>query len=165
MKLLELFSKFTADEVLEKLFELFPDQKRSAVGYKIAWEEIQKTKPSFRKKDKYLIVIEERKDSYDGHTYQDVAGERIGANENFTWALELSPFADWLSWDVKDSSIERLGELNCLAHILWEMTWMGYSSKEVAEQKKKLDDSYKEAKKQYGKEKKKSKKYKTKNND
>jgi hypothetical protein len=76
-----------------------------------------------------------------------------GTKDNVTWALEYSSFADWLSWSVRDYDIKRLGELTALAHILWEMTWMGFSSKHIAKEKKKMDETLKKAKKHYEKEK------------
>jgi hypothetical protein len=65
MKLLDLFKKYNVEEVLKRLFEIYPGQEKNEKGYIVAWAEIQKTRPS-NKDRKMLIIIEKRKDLVDG---------------------------------------------------------------------------------------------------
>ncbi|MCL4418449.1 MAG: hypothetical protein M1365_17480 [Actinobacteria bacterium] len=49
------------------------------------------------------------------------------------YALEMTHWNEWLSFNVLDKSIEVYGPADVVAHSLYEMTFYGYSSKTVDE--------------------------------
>ena len=54
-------------------------------------------------------------------------------------------FVDWT--DLIDMNIEKpnnMSEKECLSHILWEITFWGFSNKQVAKERKKLKKSIEE---------------------
>jgi len=156
MKLSELVKKYTFDEVKKDLFKLYPGQKKSERGYREALEELKKTKPKKNKDDFTITIMEvgplidaDPEDTED--TYWDVSGKKKGSKQS--WALEYSPWNEWLLWKVDDKAIKELGEITCLCHILFEMTFTGYTNKQVIEAKKKLYGTLKKVKKQIKEEK------------
>ena len=54
----------------------------------------------------------------------------ISGDENH-YALEMNPWDEWLNYDILNKSIEVYGQAEVLAHILYEMTFFGFSSKTV----------------------------------
>lgn len=144
MKLLELVKKYTFKDIKKRLFELYPSQESSKKGYEKAWSEIQKKRPR-KTQDHYVILIERIKQEED--SYWRVTGKREGDDQDY--ALEYSTFSEWLSWDVSDEVIKKLGEVECICHILYEMTWNGYTTKDIIRAKELLSKRLKEAKKMY----------------
>ena len=71
----------------------------------------------------------------------------IDGDENH-YALEMNSWNEWLDFNVLDKSIEVYGPADVLAHALYEMTFFGYSSKnvyeKVEEEKHILDERIKE---------------------
>ena len=71
----------------------------------------------------------------------------IDGHENH-YALEMNSWNEWLDFNVLDKSIEVYGPADVLAHALYEMTFFGYSSKnvyeKVEEEKHILDERIKE---------------------
>ncbi|MBC8388433.1 MAG: hypothetical protein H8E13_10355, partial [Actinobacteria bacterium] len=64
------------------------------------------------------------------------------------YALEMTSWNEWLSFNVLDKSIKVYGAADVVAHALYEMTFFGYCSKVVSkrveEEKHILDERYKE---------------------
>jgi hypothetical protein len=67
--------------------------------------------------------------SDESEDYYNVCGTYL--NDNETYGLEFENWDEWLGWDVLQESLDVFGELNCLCHILYEMTFNGYSQEDI----------------------------------
>jgi hypothetical protein len=126
MKLKELVDQFNDKEILKRLFELYPDQKKSKGGYIKALIELRhkRVRPV---KDNMQIVLTRRKENKE--KWVSVDGDN-GTNQN--WALDFTRWGDWLGMEFDKKTIQRkFPKLDMLVHCLWEMTWEGYSDKQV----------------------------------
>ena len=125
-----LLKKFTDEEILLRLFELYPDQEKSLKGYMLTLKELRETRP---KKSKMKIcvstVIDDLAEEDEDKEYVHVDGYLRGSKWHY--AIEYSPWAEWLGMEVTKKSLKNFTELDIVAYCLWEMTWSGYSDKEV----------------------------------
>jgi hypothetical protein len=131
----DLVDKFNFTEVSEALLELYPDQKQNIRGYKITWDELEHLHPSKEISD-MSIKITKVKDTYDNTSYYSTHG--VTKNKKETYALDFSSFKDWLGFKIHPSTLKRMKQLNIMAHCLWEMTFNGFASSEIAKQRNRL---------------------------
>jgi hypothetical protein len=101
VRLAEILDEHMDDMViLGRLFELYPDQKRSRKAYRHALEELRTKEP---RRCSYRLVIDWVEDD-DGSRWPHACGVRRGDPER--WGLQFQPWAEWLGngRDAKDSS-------------------------------------------------------------
>jgi hypothetical protein len=115
MKLKEIIDQFTDEEILKRLFEVYPDQKRSKEGYLKALTALRKLKPV-----KYDMIISPRKFSTDGYD----------TKKKETYAIEFNKWEYWLGSEIKT----HRDKLTALCFCLWEMTFYGYSQAPIQRQ-------------------------------
>ena len=147
MKLKDLLDQFNDKEILKRLFELYPDQKKSKGGYIKALIELRhkRIRPI---KDNMQIVLTRCKEK--GEKWVSVDGNK-GTDEN--WALDFTRWGDWLGMEFSKKTIQRkFLKIDMIAHCLWEMTWEGYSDKQVIYRWGTLLGRVKDAQKQIKKE-------------
>lgn len=146
MKLYELIQQFNTEEVAAKIIELYPDQEKNLGGYINAYNELLQTQPTDN--NNFIIVVSQHTSlgDWDGD-YVDVAGRKVvpdtnrevngdwyksdDANEPYVglYAIEGTPWPVMVNWEIESQlDIEPIA---ILAHIVWEMTWAGYSNEEV----------------------------------
>jgi len=135
MKLGDMFHSYSFDAAWTRLVKHYPKMKDSKPGFVKAWDEIQTLNPKVNKKSDIKEIRAIRYYEKDEKKwYVHVNG--VGKTE-LTWSLMGTDWAELLSYEVNDGDINKLGAINTLAHILWEMTWSGFSTKKV---KKFADD-------------------------
>jgi len=125
-----LLDKFTDQEILKRLFQLYPDQKKSKAGYVSALAELRVTKP--KKSVGMKIRLRSIHDDIDPKNIEDyvsVDGYKRGSPTG--WAIEYTPWSEWLGWKITKESFKNFSELDIMTYCLWEMTWSGYSSSEI----------------------------------
>jgi len=129
MKLGDMFHSYSFDAVWARLVKHYPDMEYSKQGFVDAWDEIQTLKPKADPKSDIQEIRARRFiDEWDKNPYVDVCG--VGKTEP-RWGLSITDWAELLSYEVNDGDINRLGAINTLSHILWEITWSGFSRKQI----------------------------------
>jgi len=123
MKFYQLLNKYPDKEIIARVVKLYPDQKKNIDGYITALYELREKK---KKPSKMTIVLETVKEK----------GEEdwisiLGKEKKETYAIGLTSWREWLGMEINKGSLMGFRELDILAHCLWEMTWHGYSDKEV----------------------------------
>lgn len=151
MKFRELVYKYNWNDVRFTFMRLYPGQKKNIAGYKGVFEELYTLKPI---KTKMRIVIEDIFDEYNGKYYTDVSGkngtlnkesdpEHFGNNEvgnqEVSYAIEYTPWEEWLGMKIDPSSLKRYSNLETIAHCLWEMTFAGFDQTTIKEQIKEVN--------------------------
>lgn len=109
------------------------DKKLYRKGYKKIWLDLLKMRSQ---KDNFSINITFVKDEDD--EWYDVHGVEDGSNEK--WAIEMSDWRKWLGAPIHQAALDSLTDREILAHILWEMTFHGFSNEQVALKRKELSD-------------------------
>lgn len=130
MTLKDLVDKFNWDLIEARMLVLYPDQEKSLFGYKKALNELKKLSPLV--KDNIKITCQERED--DGEKWIDVSGLQ---NKEF-YGIEFTNWREWLSMEIESRTIKNFTELDILVYCLWEMTFNGFSNKEIQKEAKSL---------------------------
>lgn len=144
----ELVEKFNWDLVEARIRSIYPDQEKNLNGYKRVLKELKNLKPKLPE-DKMEIEVHNVKDK-DGD-YTEVHGRK--KDDKTGWAIEYTEWEEWLGMEINKKSLKNFSELDILVYCLWEMTWSGYSNKEVKKSAKELFSQYGKAIKQISKEK------------
>jgi len=150
MNLKELVEHCLPSAVLDEVVNLYPDQAKNIEGYFNIIAELLDLEPDFEGAGTMRIevyhVIQEW-DFCDDDDYIGVHGIDPNAvldeftgmkGEDIGWAIEYTPWEEWLAMEVTctcptDERTDTPEKL--LAHILFEMSWAGFTQKEVQNQK------------------------------
>jgi hypothetical protein len=126
-KLQDIFKIFSDKELLNRLFEVYPDQKVSEEGYKNALKEIRTLKSI---PCKLKLLVTRCKD--EGKYYANISGSKT--TSKMTMAIEFMDWHEWMGMRINPDSRIHYNYLDIAVHALWEMTWRGYSQEEVAKE-------------------------------
>lgn len=154
MKFKELICKYNWNDVHSTVIQLYPDQEKNIEGCKQVFEELHAIKPV---ETQMRIVIEDVFDEYDKEYYTHVSGkdgslnkdsdpdhfqdDEIG-NQEVSYAIEFTDWAEWLAMDIDHESLSKYSELEIIGHCLWEMTFCGFTREDI---KKAVDTIHKRA--------------------
>jgi len=115
----QLLEKYTNKEILRRLVEMYPDQKKNLSGYRSVLEVLRKKRPG-----KTDLIIRARK--------FDISGFYKGDEQPY--AIEYTPWKEWLGAKLTRKSLDVI--CNCL----WEMTWAGFNERKIQNE---IKDVYK----------------------
>jgi pyruvate/2-oxoacid:ferredoxin oxidoreductase beta subunit len=143
----ELILKTEYDEVWKELQGYYDyDYDIYYKAYQNVILELEKIDPKSSDPPTTIVVAKTEDWLKPGEYIFDVFGIISGDKNHY--ALEWSPWNEWLGFSVLDKSIQIYGESVILAHSLYEMTFFGYNSSDVAKkirkEKVKLDKNLKE---------------------
>lgn len=150
MLLIELIKKVSFDEVWEILKGEYDVLEKGKSAYIQVFDELRdmdlQVDSGAEKEEVTTIGVCEFEDLLEpGNFVYDVFG--ISQGDSNRYSLSLEPWSNWINYNVLDKSIQIYGEATVLAHILYEMTFYGYSSEDVEEKHLEvinaLNDSYK----------------------
>jgi len=142
MILKDLVKEVSIEEVKKRLLVLYPTVKTSLPGYEKVYKLLLKKRA---RKSTTIINVEwiEDEDS-DSGGYWDVHGKE--PNDDTRYALDLSTFSMWLGFTIGPEILTRKDKVSLFCHILWEMTFHGFSDKEVYKMIRTINRSLKEIK-------------------
>jgi hypothetical protein len=130
----DLISKNNYKPVFNEIHKFYLKEKSLAskqnfdINFYSTWQEVIKLEKGKRSDDKlYLVQIDTDSD-------QPILDVCVANKEGERFALD---FADWV--DIIDMKVEKpnnMSEKECLAHILWEITFWGFSNDQVAKERK-----------------------------
>jgi len=135
----QLIKKTKWKEVKKFLIFRYPDQKKNLDGYKRAFDEIKEIPIAKVDKNEYIII---ERNIEDGIEWYSVS---IRKKKDDTYYA-----VGFRSWKyISNLPIKRHNLFNTeiVAHCLWEMTYSGYSEKEVKKAGDKLFGKVKKIKK------------------
>ena len=93
--------------------------------------------------DGFRLAVAKVEDEFEPRTFiYDVFG--IKPNDKEHYALELSPWKEWLSFEVVEKCIEASGVAVVVAHSIYELTFFGYDADDVEVKTKKEIEILKE---------------------
>lgn len=137
------------DEVFARLVILYPDQEENRARYAKAFSNLVNVPQNevVKNSDKMQVVIEWFFDEDFGEHFFDVSGYHEGDSQ--TYALEFRPWREWLGYEV-GKAVEAWGEVDTLAHILWEMTFVDFDEENIQNRYQKVVNAMEEYEREHG---------------
>ena len=108
----KLLDKYNNKEILKRLFEIYPDQKKNIGGYQQVLNSLRRMKA---KKSNFVILPSK----------WNTLGQDIKDGE--TYAIEYTRWEEWLGMSIKTHK----DGLTAICWCLYEMTWAGYSQQPI----------------------------------
>lgn len=139
MNVQELFRAVSWKEVAPYLIENYEVRKQSLPKYKKVFEKISGCEPA-PNNDRTVVCVRLIKDG--DESWYDVYGCEPGRSESL--GLEFCTFAEWAGFDVDEESMQTMLFPELVAHMLWEMTWMGFNDEDILAQKKTIAEELEE---------------------
>ena len=145
MILKDLLDEVEFDFVFDELVNLYyqkEDQeaiKELYNGYSSTFYKLQNMQPKFDGENFCIKVdktfewdIDENENIiYTEDFYYNVHG--INTDTNQSYAIEFEPWGEWLGWDIDREQVKELSKEAYVAHILWEMTYIGFDENSIQE--------------------------------
>jgi len=135
MKLYELLTKYSNDEIIDSLKKNYKGISEEA--YLNTLEELRGLKPS-EEKQNTKIYVEFTKNVSDEDNVEYLQCGGIGQNDEgimTKWGLEYIGWEEWLAKEIDNKTLKEFDELTILACIMSELTYNGFTSKDVNERK------------------------------
>lgn len=131
MKLFELIKQTAWLQVEIELLRFYPDEEVQISLYEIVFEKLKFISPL---SSAMKIIIKKTKD--DGYTYFDISGKTKGYIDrdmgcNLSYALEFTPWHEWLGMDISKKTFKKFSPSEILAHCLYEMTFIEFDKESI----------------------------------
>ncbi|MBN2259247.1 MAG: hypothetical protein JW702_01755 [Clostridiales bacterium] len=144
MKLNELIKKVEFDEVWMEIKNAydFPNKVKSV--YEGVYDELKEISINAQKSsdEAFTIGVCELEDVLEPGVFVfDVFG--ISHDDSNRYSLIMETWNNWISYDVLDKSVELYGTTIVLAHILYEITFYGYSSHDSKKKQEEITEELK----------------------
>ncbi|MHA1991189.1 MAG: DUF6557 family protein [Candidatus Hodarchaeales archaeon] len=124
MNLKHLIDKYSWKDIQTKFLELYPDEDEKLLKYTDVFNQL-KTFEIKGGDSKMRIVIEKQIDEVD-EFYYDISGVSLG--DKTKYGLAETNWNIWLKMEIDAKSLSQFGEIDCLVHCLWEMTFSSLES-------------------------------------
>ncbi|SMB96153.1 hypothetical protein SAMN00808754_1412 [Thermanaeromonas toyohensis ToBE] len=136
----DLFNRVSWSDVATQLVKLYPDQEENLPGYEKVFQQVRSCVPL--PNDDGTVVHVELREEDDGERWYDVYGRKPRDDQGY--ALELCLFREWAGFYVDPELIERMPLPEIAAHVLWEMTFCGYSEEEILAHRREIEERMRE---------------------
>jgi hypothetical protein len=130
---------------IELIFtKLYPDQVSSINGYERVFNELKTLPPIY---SEITILISNEIDSFDNENYVNVSGYNPSKTSRSiddltdSLALEFTPWNEWLGMKIDQDSLKNFNQLELICHCLHEMTFMGFSQREIESELDKIKEA------------------------
>ena len=97
------------------LVDLYPDEEKNSSGYRAVYEKLILMTAAT---SQMSIVVKNCKDDFDGEEYVDVSGihqHPQSEEENYSYAIEFTPWKEWLGMEIHPDSFAHFSELEIIA--------------------------------------------------
>ena len=147
MKLSQLLIKHKNKDIISRLIELYPDQKKSATGYRKVLKNLRSIEPAKHEGNMYISIyhVVDDTDKDEIEEYDKVSG----IEDNESYGIEFMPWNQWINMEIDPSS--KFSELDIIVHCLWEMTWSGFEEDKIQNKLKIMYESIPEIEKDFKK--------------
>lgn len=127
----DIIKVFSEEEIVGCVLKLYHSERKNKEGYMEAIHKLKTLKP---KGTGFIIVVEEIKEGKD--KWVGISGRKN--TTKISYALEYTPWEEWLGMRIDKSSLQHYNYLEIAAYCLWEMTWRGYNQTEIQKEIKML---------------------------
>lgn len=151
----DILNQVIFDEVKNIILENYPDEEKQIEEYKKVFFKLLQMAPDHNK-EKWKLVLEKVHEEWDfededtGKTehviddYVSVYGKKPGVKH--AYAIEYSPWAEWLSLIIDTQTIQDFSKAEIVAHALYEMSYVSFDEKDIIDTFNMVMDRYNEVK-------------------
>jgi hypothetical protein len=136
MKFMEIFSRYSWQEIEPSYVKLYPEEKSKKRKAREAFAYIQTLSPSNTAMQIEIAYCEDEDGNYHDVCGKDGMMREDGLEEKF--CLALVRWGEWLGMDIEPGVRVMYSDLDIVCHCFWEMTWNGYSMDMVIEAREEL---------------------------
>ena len=115
-------------DIEESLLQLYPDQKKNIKGYKYVFQTLRLMRLRYSKE---RMVIDISKLGRGRKAYFSVSGVYAQKSRQQSYAIEFTPWSEWLGLEVGNQVLNKIPKDEIIAHCLWEMTFMGFTQDKI----------------------------------
>ena len=120
----KLLKSVVFDDVWSELNKVYSMKDEAFETYFKVFNQLKELTPE-PNHDNFRLVVARGEDALEPGTFIfDIFGIKLGDNDRY--ALELSPWKEWLSFEVIEKCIEAYGAASVVAHSIYELTFFGY---------------------------------------
>lgn len=123
MQLHELLEKHQNKEIIDRIDNFYS----STYDYKIVLDNMREVIPKKMKNDNIDLFIEDCVID-ELHDYEYYV---CGKSPSNMWAIEFSPWSEWMAMEINSETLDQFSEVDILAHSAYEMTFLGINEEEV----------------------------------
>lgn len=139
IKFHNLLEDYDDSSIVIRLLQLYPDQNRNEEGYFIALKELRELKPI--ENTEYMSLVVERDNDEDNKEFYSVYGKKPDdPDDEMTYSLAFTPWDSVLGYEIDDGTLVRWPYVDIVAHILWEITYYGFTQSDHAKLRTRLED-------------------------
>lgn len=137
LTLKDIILKYSFEEIWEEIIKNYPESDEES--YKHTWKNLMSL--DSEETDCFLLVDHyiDDLDPEQIEEYDSVHGSYF-AEQDITYGLMYVDWKKWLGMRVDNFSILSYGEKTFIAHCLWEMTFLGFDSREIDIAREELDN-------------------------
>ncbi len=145
MTLYDLIKETSWTDVKVSLLWAYPDERHNLLKYEAVFRELSRMSPQA---SAMRICLEESKGQVhvggrDGSLKKDhgVPETIEGANEEVTFALDFTPWTQWLGMEIDATALTAHTGAQIVAHCLWEMTVVSFYQEKISDKLEELKGS------------------------
>ena len=137
MKLIDLISQTSWQQIAIDLIAAFPEEQTSIDGYQEVYDSLGQIIPAGTET---FINIERAEDDFEaGSFYIHVYGTKLG--DNMSYGLIYCSWSELLAMEIAPNTLSNFTSSEIVAYCLYEMTWAGFSEKEIDEERNSIIDA------------------------
>lgn len=138
----ELFRELSWKAVKKAIVTLYPDERPALPAYKEVFIQVRQKEPSIDESGMTLHVKFVPESDF-SEAHYSVDGKIPGDNDSY--ALDFSTFSQWAAYPLSEEALTFLHPEEIAAHVLYEMTFHGFSDDVVQQKKRELEEAVEEA--------------------
>ena len=136
MTVQELLCSIAWEDVEAALARLYPDEVEALPAFRKAFEFVRGCEPK-PNPEGWSIEIDLWRDD-EGRDIWDVRARRPG--DDGVYGMDYTLLDEWAGHFIAESVLAAFPPAEAAAHILWEMTWYGYSNEEILARRRELEE-------------------------
>ncbi len=115
-------------DIKESMLRLYPDQQNAINKYKHVFQTLRFLRPRYNNKGMFIDI---RKVGRGKNAYFSVSGVYAQKSRQQSYAIEFTPWSEWLGLEVGNQVLKKIPKNEIIAHCLWEMTFMGFTQDKI----------------------------------
>jgi hypothetical protein len=137
MILKELIEKYEWNCLEKRMEELYPRMKEDLSKFENVIKTLRKIEEQ-KPEENITIIVEDFSKEVEGEvrTWFEVTG--FDPENEYYYGISMMPWEKWLGMEINPDSIKKYSLEDLLVHILWEMTYYGFTQEEIEKMKEQL---------------------------
>ena len=143
MTLKQLIGRHSWLNIEAALCNEYPAERKNIDAYETVYHQLLLMPESGTDLQLVLQQIWQTEDNNHNESYVDVVGKKqtphiADADLAIGYALDFTPWAEWLAMPVSSKTLQCFPEAEIIAHCLWEMTFHSFDENVIQDEKARL---------------------------